>query len=331
MTILRKAINVISVFAAFCLFLSVPPAEAALPNGLQDVYTIFTTGTPPLIQNSPYDIYGRDGGSYVSWSSTDFKLTYDGGPVGTDASPGIINELPAYPPVGAFITHSYTSTGFDTNEHWMKVSANNSTLGSFQLNQLVVEGAGSTASGGSCSFTVNIIGNKLAGGTVQTGNINYVIELGIPKTLTLTNVSGEQLTSFEIHFTATNNFPSPANFTFQNFTVSNAMAPLPPPTVTGILPTSGSTAGGTSVTITGTNLLYATAVKFGSANATSYTINSGTQITATAPASSAGTVDKTVTTAGGASSTSASDQFTYISPPTVATNAASSISATGAT
>ena len=36
------------------------------------------------------------------------------------------------------------------------------------------------------------------------------------------------------------------------------------PTVTGISPTSGPTAGGTSVTITGTDLTGATSVKFGS-------------------------------------------------------------------
>ena len=45
---------------------------------------------------------------------------------------------------------------------------------------------------------------------------------------------------------------------------------------------------------------------------TGYLINSATSITATAPAGSAGTVHITVTTPGGISATSASDQFTYI-------------------
>jgi len=103
------------------------------------------------------------------------------------------------------------------------------------------------------------------------------------------------------------------------------------PTITAISPTSGSTAGSTSVVITGTNLTAATAVKFGSANATNFTVNSATQITATAPARSPGVVDITVTTAGGTSATSTSDQFTYVSAPTVTTNAATSISSTGAT
>ena len=95
----------------------------------------------------------------------------------------------------------------------------------------------------------------------------------------------------------------------------------PGPTVTAVSPTHGPAAGGNSVIITGTNLTGATAVRFGSANATSFTVNSGTQITATAPAGTAGsTVDVTVTTAGGTSATSAADHYTYDAPtpaPTV--------------
>ena len=56
------------------------------------------------------------------------------------------------------------------------------------------------------------------------------------------------------------------------------------PAVTGISPASGPTAGGTSVTITGTNLDAATGVKFGTTAAANFTVNSATQITATAPA-----------------------------------------------
>ena len=89
------------------------------------------------------------------------------------------------------------------------------------------------------------------------------------------------------------------------------------PTVSGILPTSGPTAGSTSVVITGTNFTGASAVKFGSTNASSFTVNSATQITASSPAGSAGAVDITVITAGGTSATSASDQFTYVGAPTV--------------
>jgi hypothetical protein len=117
---------------------------------------------------------------------------------------------------------------------------------------------------------------------------------------------------------------------FQDY-VLNVSAPVALPTVTGISPTSGVTAGGSSVIITGTNLTATSAVKFGSTNATGYTVNSATQITATSPAGSLGTVDVTVTTTGGTSVTGSSDQFTYFTVPTATTNAASSITTTGIT
>ena len=85
------------------------------------------------------------------------------------------------------------------------------------------------------------------------------------------------------------------------------------PVVTGLAPTSGLAAGNTSVVITGTGFTGASAVKFGSTNATSYTVNSDTQITAVSPAGT-GTVDLRVTTAGGTSATSAADQFTFLAP-----------------
>ncbi len=92
---------------------------------------------------------------------------------------------------------------------------------------------------------------------------------------------------------------------------------IPPPTVTNLLPTAGPIAGGTSVTITGTSLTGATAVSFGGAAATQVTVVNATAVTATTPAHAAGTVDVTVTTLGGTSAKSSSDQYTYAAVPTV--------------
>ena len=89
-------------------------------------------------------------------------------------------------------------------------------------------------------------------------------------------------------------------------------ASTPAPTVTGFTPTSGPV--GTSVTITGTNLTGASSVKFNGRSATTYTVDSSTQITATVP-SGATTGKISVTTAGG-TATSSSD-FTVIPPPSV--------------
>ena len=72
------------------------------------------------------------------------------------------------------------------------------------------------------------------------------------------------------------------------------------PTFTAIAPAYGRTAGGTSVTLTGTNFVTgATAVTFDGIAAPTFTVVSATQITATTPAD-AGAATVTVTTPGGA-------------------------------
>jgi hypothetical protein len=82
------------------------------------------------------------------------------------------------------------------------------------------------------------------------------------------------------------------------------------PTVTGVSPQTGEPSGGTTVTVSGSGFTNASAVSFGGIAATAFTVDSGTQITATAPAGT-GTVDVTVTTPLGTSATSGADQFTY--------------------
>lgn len=70
----------------------------------------------------------------------------------------------------------------------------------------------------------------------------------------------------------------------------NVGFPVPAgPAITAISPTSGSTAGGTSVTIMGTGFTGATGVTIGGAAATAVTVVSATSITCTTPAGTAGT------------------------------------------
>jgi hypothetical protein len=124
----------------------------------------------------------------------------------------------------------------------------------------------------------------------------------------------------------TSSTSSSDHFTFNNVTGSA-------PTVTGVSPNTGATGGGQVVVITGTGFTGTSAVKFSSTNATSYTINSDTQITATAPSGSASTLDITVTTNNGTSSTGSADQFTYLSTaaPTVTSLGTTSGTAAGGT
>lgn len=119
--------------------------------------------------------------------------------------------------------------------------------------------------------------------------------------VTVTNTAGPSTTSAADHFTY-----------------------IAAPTVTAVTPGSGPVVGGINVVINGTNFTGATAVQFGATAATGFSVNSATQIVATAPAGSAGTVDVRVTTPGGSSASSAADQFTFLPAPTVSGIAPSS-------
>jgi hypothetical protein len=88
-----------------------------------------------------------------------------------------------------------------------------------------------------------------------------------------------------------------------------------PPNITSISPPTGSTTGGTSVTITGTNFTGATSVTFDGLDATSIDVANSTTITCITPAHSAGAVNVIVTTIGGPSG--AFSSFTYITPPNI--------------
>ena len=90
------------------------------------------------------------------------------------------------------------------------------------------------------------------------------------------------------------------------------------PSVTGISPAAGTTNGGDVVTITGTGFVVgSTTVAFGAGAGTSVSCTSTTSCSATSPAGSAGVVDLTVTTAGGTSTISSADHFTYDATPSV--------------
>ncbi|MFT3809277.1 MAG: putative Ig domain-containing protein [Micropepsaceae bacterium] len=86
------------------------------------------------------------------------------------------------------------------------------------------------------------------------------------------------------------------------------------PTISSVAPTSGTTAGGQTVTIFGTNFQNVTGVTFGGAAASFSPVNA-TTVTVTTPAHAAGPVDVVVTTPGGAATLT--NAYTYIAPGAV--------------
>src|SRR3984957_9746228 len=94
-----------------------------------------------------------------------------------------------------------------------------------------------------------------------------------------------------------------------------APAPPPVPVVTSVVPNEGPEAGGTTVTIKGEHFEGATEAKFGTTAATELKVVSGTEVTVKDPAHVAGTIDVTVKTSAGTSTTGTADHFTYKAPP----------------
>lgn len=95
-----------------------------------------------------------------------------------------------------------------------------------------------------------------------------------------------------------------------------ALAQAAAPTVTGINPASGPAAGGTPVTITGTDFAPGSTVSFGGGPPVTPASVSDTSLTVVSPPG-AGTVDVTVTGSGGSSAIVPGDRFTYVPAPTV--------------
>ena len=161
-------------------------------------------------------------------------------------------------------------------------------------------------------ITVNVNGTGFTGATSVNFGTAQVTSVTVVNANLITVVSppGNGVVDVTVTTPAGTSPPTPTDqFTYP-----------PLPTVTSINPTSGTAAGGTLVTITGTNFTAPATVDFGTNPATNVSVVNASTVTADSPAGS-GVVDVTVTTAGGPSPTSPADQFTYgptvtsISPP----------------
>jgi S-adenosylmethionine/arginine decarboxylase-like enzyme len=122
--------------------------------------------------------------------------------------------------------------------------------------------------------------------------------------------------------------PQPRDIALRGTATITPPRPSSSVSVTSVSPAGGTTKGGTSVTITGTGFTAPpalTGVSFGGA-AAQFTIDSGTQITATSPPGT-GTVHITVTTPAGTSAATHADQYSYTQTTMTMTTTALSSSA----
>ena len=224
-------------------------------------------------------------------------------------------------------TGSYSATAPNSSSNWVMQMATFKASGQGGGNPAPTVTAISPTSGtanGGTSVTITGTG-FLAGATVSFGgtaaaNVNVASSTSITAT-TPAHAAG----TVSVVVTNTDAQAGTLNNGF-TYTSSN-----PAPTVTSISPTTGTTAGGTSVTITGTGFLAGATVSFGGTAATNVNVVGSTSITATTPAHAAGAVNIVVTNTDAQAGT-LPNGYTYGNPaPTVTSIAPSTGTANGGT
>ncbi|MHB1891293.1 MAG: beta strand repeat-containing protein, partial [Acidimicrobiales bacterium] len=297
--------------------LSVPSSSTIFPTAAAD-YTVngtaatsvggggtsaVTITTPVAIGNSSTvkivitGVTNPAGGTYnlsVHTSSDTVSVTGPSYAIGTSVT-SVTGPSPT--PATATVSATYT-VGFTTSASGALVA----NSGSITL--AAPSGTVFPASAG--DYTVN----GTAAATIAGGGTDQV-------TITTPVAVADSATAKVVVTSVTN--PAAGSYTLSVNTSSDLVPVATPsytitpeqPTVASVSPSVGSTAGGTSVTITGTNFVAGATVDFGTNAATNVTVVSSTSITATSPASQTGTVDVTVTVNKVTSATSAADHFTY--------------------
>jgi len=145
---------------------------------------------------------------------------------------------------------------------------------------------------------------------VQTGDLIGIDPSHDSDEIGFTTVAGASYASiFPTPFDGSVHAPSE---TFDGKEISLSAEIQPAPEITTIAPVFGAATANTKVVISGKNLNGTTAVSFGTTPATAFSVESDTQITATAPKSARpGKVDVSVSTLAGTNPNTRFDDFVY--------------------
>jgi hypothetical protein len=296
--------------AAGAVYISVTTNNGTSPNSLADQFT-YLSAPVPAVSSLGTSTGTTGGGVSVAISGSGFTgltaVLFGSVPAtftfNSDTSITATAPAQAAGVVDVTVTNPSGTSAIVSADQFTYTPAPAPVLSSLSANS-------APASGGN---TITITGSNLLGTTA--------VNFGTTPAASFTINSDTQLTvvvppaavgTIDMQITTYSGVsaPSLAPSTASRFSFTLVAAPA----VTTRTPTSGSTAGGTSVSLTGTNFTGASAVLFGSVPATSFTVNSDTSITATAPPQPVGSgpVDIFVTTPTGTSPAVAVDQFTYV-------------------
>ncbi len=283
-----------------------PAGSAVSPSS----YTYFA---PPTITSISPNTGSNVGGTTVVITGTNLTGTTSvrfGANAATSFTVNSANQITAVTPVGtigAVTVQVIAPGGTATGSYTYSVSA--PTISALS------PASGSTAGGNSVVITGT---NLLSASSVSFGG-TAALSFVVNSATQITAVAPARVAG-AVTLTVT----TPGGSATATYTYSTT------PTITTLSPLSGTTSGGVTVTITGTNFTGATGVTFGGVNATSFTVNSATQITAVTPARVAGGVTVDVITPGGTAR--AADVFTYVaSAPTISAVSPSTGTTSGGT
>ena len=288
---------------------------STLPLGTDSLTAVFTpstgstyltsTGTlsysitsPPAISSVTPSSGPTAGGNSVVIGGTDLtgatSVTIGGtnAPITANTATSITVTAPSGTagPADVVVDFPSSSPVTDTGGYTYVVAP---TIGS------VTPDAGPVAGGNS----VVIGGTNLSGATsVTVGGTNAPITADTTTSITVTAPSGTAGPANVVVTTAGGPVTDTGGYTYQSA-----------PTITSVVPNTGSVAGGDSVVVNGTNLLGAS-VKFGGAAATVVT-DTGTAVTVTTPVGTVGPAAVAVTTSSG--QVTDTGGFTYLAGPAI--------------